>query len=81
MRSRPGSKRKPPPHAFATTSPFTTGCYALDAACDAQPFIEEDQPILRAFPRREVASLLVAWLTVLLLCAAGAVVGMQLLLS
>lgn len=60
---------------------FATGCYALDAACDAQPFIEEDQPILRAFPRREVASLFVAWLIVLLLCAAGAVVGMQLLLS
>lgn len=53
----------------------------LDATCDAQPFIEEDQPILRAFPRREVASLFVAWLIVLLLCAAGAVVGMQLLLS
>ena len=44
-----------------------------------QPFIEEGQPILGFFPRREVAALGIAFLIVMTLCTVCFVIGVNLL--
>ncbi len=46
-----------------------------------QPFIEEGQPALALFPNREVATLLVAYVVVIAVCAVAFVSGLHMLRS
>jgi hypothetical protein len=52
----------------------------LANAC-VQPFVEEGQPLLQIFPRRELASVVVAWGITISCCVVGAVVGWHMLWS
>ena len=52
-----------------------------NASFPLQPFIEEGQPILWLFPRREIAVLGVAFLILLTCCVVTSVIGLQLLLG
>ena len=61
------------------------GCLTMhgplsDAHSCSQPFIEEGQPILQLFPRREIAALGVAFLIILTCCIVCFVIGLHLLL-